>query len=217
MKNLYLYPLILPIIFVTACGASSGLQVASTSSNNTLSIEVQLIVGTIRLEGTEQAVTAEQSKELLPMWQVYRELTNSSTAAQEEIDGLVEQIQETMTSDQVNAITAMELTQSDIFSLIQEQDISIEQPQRNSSGSSTQSNTNFAPPDGGMAGGPADIGMAEGAPPGGGLGDMGGAVPSVSMDQTQNAGASSSPGGTAGILTDLIDALIQYLEQVAGF
>jgi hypothetical protein len=56
-----------------------------------------------------------------------------------------------------------------------------------------------------------------GAPPDGGIGDTGDTVPVVSTDQGQDAGASSGYGGTAGIPTVLIEALIQHLEQMAGF
>ncbi|PJH74752.1 MAG: hypothetical protein CO064_10305, partial [Anaerolineae bacterium CG_4_9_14_0_8_um_filter_58_9] len=58
--------------------------------------------------------------ELLPLWQEYNELTRSDTAAQAEIDAVVAQIQETMTPQQVQAITDMKLTQQDEFSLMQE-------------------------------------------------------------------------------------------------
>jgi hypothetical protein len=52
-------------------------------------------------------------------WQVYQELSQSDTAAQAEIDGLVEQIEETMTADQMQAITAMNITQQDVFTAMQ--------------------------------------------------------------------------------------------------
>jgi hypothetical protein len=214
MNKPTLYVLTFLFLVLTACNASNRPQPASATASDTLPIETQLVIGTLQLEGTEQAVTGEQAKELLPMWQVYQELNSSSTAAQAEIDGLVEQIQETMTSDQMNAITTMELTQSDIFAFIQEQEISVGGSQRSSS--STQSSGGIAPPDGGGAP-PEAVMIGGGAPPDGGIGDMGDTVPVVSTDQGQDAGASSGLGGTASIPTVLIEALIQHLEQMAGF
>ena len=98
MNKQPIYVLTLLILILTACNASNGPQLASASSNN-------------KLDGTEQAVTSKQAQELLPMWQVYQDISNSSTAAQSEVDGLVEQIQETMSAGQMQAITVMNLTQ----------------------------------------------------------------------------------------------------------
>jgi hypothetical protein len=97
------------------------------------------VVGTLQLEGTEQAVTSEQAQELLPMWQVYQDISNSSTAAQSEIDGLVEQIQETMSAGQMQAITVMNLTQQDVSATIQAQNITA----RSGGGQSSNSGRHF--------------------------------------------------------------------------
>jgi hypothetical protein len=204
------------VFFLTACGSSSGLQPGSTASEDTLSTETQLILGTLKLGGTEQAVTTDQAKELLVMWQVYQELNSSGTAAQAEIDGLLEQIQETMTAEQVTAISAMNLTQKDVFALVQEHEAGMGQSQR-SSNNTSQSNGGFTPPDGSMAGisSSPDGGMA-GAPPVGDLGDMGGAGPSTSTGQSQTTGAGPGVETSAGVPTALVDTLIQYLEQVAS-
>ena len=208
--------LILLFLLLTACGGSSQLQPASASSN-ILSIETQLILGTPKLEETDQALTSEQAKELLPMWQVYQDISNSSTAAQEEVDGLIEQIQETLSTGQMQAITEMNLTQQDVFTALQAQNISA------SSGggqSSSFSGVSFGPPDGGMpGGGPPDAGMGGGALPDGGMGEMAGmdnAGPSTSADQSQETEASPGLGRSANVPPVLIDALIQYLEQIAS-
>jgi hypothetical protein len=178
------------------------------------------VVGTLKLDGTGQSVTAAQANDLLVMWQVYQDLINSDTAAQEEIDGLVEQIQETMTTDQMSAIKAMGLTQQDIFAVMQEQGGDFVQAQRSDS-----ETFSFSPNSGGGpgGGGPPDGGMAGGAPPDGGMGGdmgaMGGAGPGTSTDQSQSTGTGSGAGrsaGSAGVPTALVDALIQYLQQIAS-
>jgi len=204
------------ICFLTACGASSGPQSASAIQNETLSMEIQLVLGTLQLEGTNQAITGEQAKELLPMWQVYQSLTSNGAAAQAELDGLVEQIQETMTAGQTETIAAMNLTQQDIFGLMQEQGVGLNQAQTGTS--AAQGNAGFTPPDGGLnSGTPPDAGMAGGAPPDAGIDGMGVTGPVVSTNQSQGAEASTSVERSAGIPSVLVQALIQLLEQKAEF
>lgn len=213
MKKTPHFTLALLLLLLTACSTSNASQLAPTLSSDELPIETQLIMGTLQLEGTQQAVTSAQAQELLPMWQVYLSLNSDSGAAQAEIDGLVTQIQETMTSDQMGAISAMGLTQSDVFALMQEHGLGMGQARQ--SNSTTQNSGGFTPPEGGdMAGGPpSDAGMAAGGPPDSGMGDSGS---SVNTEQSQETGASSSPGGGAVTSVALVNTLIQYLEQIAN-
>jgi hypothetical protein len=156
------------VFFLAACGSSSGPQPGSSTTDSAISTEAQLILGTLKLDDTELAVTAGQADELLVMWQVYLELSSSSTAAQAEIDGLVDQIQELMTAEQMESIAAMNLTQQDVFAAIQENG-DMGNPVQSSSSSTTPSDGGFTPPDAGMAGPPDGGG---GAPPDGGMAGM---------------------------------------------
>jgi hypothetical protein len=226
MKKTFLITLLIFALTLTACsGTASASQAGSTQANFTqesasLPTATQLVVGTLKLEGTDQAVTSDQAKELLMLWQVYQELSNNDTAAQAEFDGLIDQIQGTMTTEQMQAITAMKLTQSDVNALMQEKGLSVGQPQQSSSGSgsssSTQSGGGSAPSAGGMAGGPPDAGMAGGAPPDGGMAGMVGAGSTNSTSKTQSTGTGLSTGRSAGVPSALVDTLIQVLEQKAG-
>jgi len=85
-----------------------------------LSVRSQLMLGTLRLEDTELAVTAEQAAELLPLWQVSQSMTRTGTGAEEEVAAVLDQIQEAMTPAQVQAIAAMRLTRADNQALAQE-------------------------------------------------------------------------------------------------
>ena len=155
MKNLLITILLLFSISLTACSpALSGITDDTAQANDDMSIETKLVVGTIKLEDTDQTVTNEQAKELVTMWQVYEALINSETTAQAEVDSLMDQIQETMTADQLKTITAMNLTQQDAVALIQEKGLTTEQIQVNGSdSSSSQTDGGFSPPEGGdMAG-----------------------------------------------------------------
>src|SRR5512143_873688 len=86
------------------------------------------------LDSTSQAVTQEQAAELIPLWQVYKQLTSSDTAAQAELDGLSTQIKEAMTAEQLKAISDLKLTQSDMMSYMQQA-----RPQSKQQGSSSSS------------------------------------------------------------------------------
>jgi hypothetical protein len=80
-----------------------------------LPLAESLLIGTLKLQGTSNAVNATQAAALVPLWQAYAQLTSSNTAAQAEIDAVVSQIQTTLTPAQVSAITAMKLTRQDMF------------------------------------------------------------------------------------------------------
>ena len=222
MKKILLATLTILTLILTACSASSTTpQAGPTTQEVTLPLATQLIVGTFKLEGTSQAVTTEQAKELLPMWQVYQDLLTSDTAAQEEVDGLVEQIQETMTAEQTQAITDMKLTQRDIFTLMQEKGLGLGGEQRNNSGGNSTGNGNnsggnggFTPPDGG--------GFPAGGPPDGG-GFPGGDFPGGNQSRNNSNGNSQSGTDTTttakpqiNAAAVLLDPLIEFLNQKAG-
>jgi hypothetical protein len=114
-------------LLLAACGGAAN-QAGSTTETTTsssaqgsssLSKVNKLLVGTLKLEDTDQAVTIDEASQLLPLWQAYRSLSSSQTAAEEEVDALLNQIQSTMTTDQVNAIEAMNLTNTDMLDLMQ--------------------------------------------------------------------------------------------------
>jgi hypothetical protein len=210
MKKLLVMTLILLTLTLTACGsASTGLQTATVSPAGSLPTVTQLIVGTFKLDGTDTAVTAAQAKELLPLWQVYSELLTSDTATQEEIDGLVAQLQETMTTDQMQAIKDMNLTQQDVMTVMQEQGAGVSSAVKDTSGTTSSTGGGIGPPDGGG-------GMSMGAPPDGG-GMAGGMSTGSQTSGTGNstatvAGQAQAGGGTS----VLLEALIKLLKSKAG-
>ncbi len=198
------------ILTLTACGTSSGANPASGSqagsSAGELPAATQLILGTIRLEGSAQAVTAKQAADLLPLWQTMKVLMSSDTAANEEKEALVAQIQETMTAQQMQAITDMHLTRADMAGLLQQEGTasrsqSSSSQSRNSSGNSRRT---FGP-GGGFAGGPPDGGFTGGP----GLGGQ-----NVSAEQIATAQAARQTGNV--ISPALINAVIEYLQKKAG-
>ena len=203
MKKVY-FLLVLLVLILSACGSSStNTPVSSTSSD--MPSETQLAVGTLKLAGTEQDITSEQAQELVVLWQVYRELGESDTAAQAEVDGLIVQIQDTMTTEQMEAITEMQITQQDVFTAMQGVAVA---------SNDTAGDTVSLPSSGGMPAGasPAD----GGAPPDGGMSpDMSGAVPASSVDASQSVQAGTQ--SITDVPTALVEAVIQSLQQkIAG-
>jgi hypothetical protein len=117
------------MLVLTACGSKANASAPSNGgsssndgnsgfTNQPLPLVGQLLVGTFKLEGTANAVDAQEATQLLPLWQAYSQLLTSNTTAQAEVDALVSQIQDTMTPQQVQAITAMKLTRQDEFTLM---------------------------------------------------------------------------------------------------
>ncbi len=119
--------LLVTSLLLAACGGTSGQKSTGTEStansgsqgSTALSKVNMLLVGTLKLDGTNQAVTKDEAAQLLTLWQAYLSLSNSQTAAEAEVDALVNQIQSTMTADQVKAIQEMNLTNTDMMNLMQ--------------------------------------------------------------------------------------------------
>lgn len=205
MNKLFFSALAIFAITLTACNSLSTVTPGNTTKQ-ALPVETQLAVGTLKLAGTDQDISSEQAQNLVVYWETYQELSQRDTAAQEEMDALVTQIQETMTSDQMQAITDMNITQQDVFASMQ--GVTVDS---SNSGNSTVSVPSGSSSGGGMpAGGPpADGG---GVPPDGGMpGDLGGTASGSS--QVQSSATGSSSAGIANIPPALVEAVIQSLQQ----
>jgi hypothetical protein len=230
MKKLTLTLLTILTLTLTACGsAANGTDPASVPQNGApageLPVATQLILGTLTLEETENAVTPEQAAQLLPLWQTLQVLSESDTAADQETEALVTQIQETMTAGQMQAITDMNLTREDMMSIMQEQGLAMggapaggqsNNPQGgnpNGGGFGSDEFPSGAPPQGGFPGG---------GPGGGGPGGGGGQGSGLTPDQIATAQARRAENGGDGFgdlsttPAPLIQAMIQWLQEKAG-
>ena len=129
MKKISFALFVIMALILTACATPAGAATQANStqvpgganafSNVPLSPASKLALGTLNLKTTSYAVTAEQATTLLPLWEGLRSLSQSTTFSQVEYDALVKQIQDSMTPDQTNAITGMNLTQADIGKTMQ--------------------------------------------------------------------------------------------------
>jgi len=79
--------------------------------DNALGVTQQLSLGTMKLEGTPNAVTAEQAAKLLLFWQ---SMQSGSIQNATEAGAVYKQIEATMTPAQMKAIVDMKLTRTDL-------------------------------------------------------------------------------------------------------
>ena len=123
MKTLKTFVIILSLaVMVAACGAApapaqpAAAPAAASSGGlvenypDALSVRNQLALGSLRLEGTANAVTAAQAAKLLPLWQALKALAANSTSATEEVTAVQNQISAAMTPAQISAIAGLKLT-----------------------------------------------------------------------------------------------------------
>jgi len=223
MKKSTIVLMLALILALTACNGNtaSAQQANSNQTTNTpaeLPLASKLVIGSFKLEGTGNAITAEQAAQLLPLWEVYVQLTSSDTAAQQEITALAQQIEETMTTEQMTAINAMNLTQQDVFTVMQEQGVQLSNRQQTQGSSSQQSGNNFGPPSGGSGEFVRPEGGGQGGGPGGGSGGFSGGQ-NISPEQIATAQARRSENGGGGGFqlnstpSQLVEALIKLLQE----
>jgi len=101
-------------------GESYSSAVLDTSYDGALSVSNQLALGTIELEKTENAVTPEQAKSLLPLWQALQ----GGVTAQVEVNAVLKQIEGAMSQEQLQAIAATQLTREDMGAWMQKEGLS---------------------------------------------------------------------------------------------
>lgn len=129
-----------------------------------LSVQSQLAVGTLLLEDTELAVDETQAADLLPLWRAAQSLMSSDTAAALEIEAVYNQIQDTMTSEQISTIAEMELTEEALATMLEEGELFFDRGGF-AGGRGEGDDDQFTPPEGGFPGRPG------GGIPGGGPGE----------------------------------------------
>ena len=213
------------------------------SYDGALAASSQLVLGTLKLEETANAVTPEQAATLLPLWQALQ----GGVTAQAEVDAVLKQIEGTMTQEQLATIAEMQLTQEDMRAWMEEQGVGMGggMPEGGAFGDmSEEERANMRAtmeaggmPEGGGPGGGAfgDMseeerasmratmeagGMPEGGPGGGAFGDMS-EEERASMRATMEASGGGMPGRPAGgggrqfgpLMTPLIEVLTERAAE----
>lgn len=180
---------------------------------DSLSISTQLAMGTILLEESELAVDETLASEILPLWEVVQSLNNSETAAAAETEAVLNQIQDTMSPAQVQAIADMNLTSDSMTEMFESGAIAFGggMGRGQEAGSGMTLPEGFTPGQGGngFAGG-------IGAPGGGGPGGFGGGQLSEEEMATRRAEITSEDGLAAIQDRAVVGAVIRLLQTKTG-
>jgi hypothetical protein len=220
MKKAPLLIILFVLLFVlTACGSgnastnTAGSGNASTNSfrsgaaSTPLDAESKLALGTLKLEGTKQAIDPKMAANLIPLWQLLYQLKSSTSSAPQEVTAVVDQIKATMTPVQVSTINNMTLSQADIFTAFQQ-----------ANGSSGTTSTGTSGSTGRNRGGGnfiIAVGPGGGGPPGGGGFPGGGAGGGVSTSSTQTPAqvAQAAQARQNAVSSLLINQVIKLLQS----
>jgi hypothetical protein len=219
------------IILLAACSAAAPTSTSSEAANQTAAAPVEgtpglfgevptltrLLIGTVRLDETAYAVTPEQARSFIPLWQAVVSLSSSDTTASAEMTALEKQIERTFTSEQTGAMDAMQISRADLQSAGEALGITF------GAGDRSDSNGTPSAPRGDASGGGFVIGG--GAPPeggfvpGGGLGPGGaggfGGPQNLTTEQLATMEARRASRPSLDVPTPLIEALIRWLEARA--
>jgi len=201
----------LTLILVACDGANSAANTATTALNedypDALPIQTQLTLGILKLEETDLAVDTEQAAELLTLWQAIRSLSSSDITAEGEIEAIVNQILDTMSSEQLETIAAMELTQEGILELTQELGIARGGDWTGEGDPRSSAPDGIVPGSGGGPGGGMGGGLG-----GGGFGELSGDLDPEQIATFQAERAEKRSSGDLFSMF-LINPLIQMLEE----
>jgi hypothetical protein len=115
IRNTLLVTFLAAALLLTACGSQ-----ASARPGFVITPETKLALGTMKLEGTPQAVDKATATKLLPLWQLLQQLSTGTSTAPQEITAVLDQIQATMTPAQSQAIDSMQFTQADFQAAFQQ-------------------------------------------------------------------------------------------------
>lgn len=225
MKKISFYLLtIILVLILAACGSVTSDTNPNTGENrNTadgrtfeIPLETQLMLGTVKLDETAYAIDSEQAADLLPLWKALRSLSGSDTTAQAEVEAVFNQIQDTMTTDQIDTIEDMDLTMADMAGVAEILGVEFGlggggrfgdiTPEMQETMQAMRESGEFPGGGGGFGGGQ---GRGGGQGPGGGFGGD-------EVDPSVRETAIAERGGTFnrgfGINTELLDAVIDFLE-----
>lgn len=109
----------LAVSLIYACAPTSAVETAPASLASTYltveysdaaNIRSQLAYGTLKLVDTSKAITPEQARTLIPLWQAIVSLSGDTTTATEELTAVQDQITAALTAEQLQAIAGMQIT-----------------------------------------------------------------------------------------------------------
>jgi TolA-binding protein len=222
-KILFGILIVIPLLSLAGCGSKNtadagpqtgmngqGGQEFMNADPSSIPLQKKLGIGTLKLEGTDLAVTSEQAKTLLPLWKALKSLSSDTNTTAEEINALNRQIEESMTADQIQEIKNMTWTSDEMRRLIQK----FGGMQANAQPASTEIASNPRQNNGGFGGGP---GGGMGGPPMGGGGGMmplgGGANPENPASARTAVPGQAERREAGGMNLMFVEPVIQLLES----
>jgi hypothetical protein len=176
-------------------GASQGMGNGDPGAR---SGQPQLMVGMLGLEGTELALNATQATSILPALTGLQEEITAGSVTQEKMVELDAYIRSILSTEQIDAITAMDLTQESMTTILEPYGITLPAQMGGGNGGGGPQGT---PPSGDPGG---QGSMPQGTPPGGGGNPQGGGP------------GGGRGGGMDSLPTGLLEALIQLLQTRAA-
>lgn len=207
-KMIFSWMLVALCISLTACG-SSVVPVGTPSTSSGLILQDKLGLGIIQLAETDLAITSQQAADLLPLWKAVKTLKTDQTYSQAETLALYQQIEKSLTQEQIQAINDLNWSQAELSALTQKYAATAPQ---NTASQSTSTTTGAA------EGQPMDAPMGGGGAP---AGDMGGDMP-VEM-QSGNTQTQTTPQAVKSIASVSVnlnllvaDTVVTLLQKSAG-
>lgn len=191
-------------------GSADPAQAAATGQPRDLPQSMKLILATFKLDDTQHPLTAEQAAAMLPLWKALKALTGSDTAAPQEVQAVLNQIEAGLTPEQVAEVQAMNLSFQDVRALSEKLGL------RTGFGGgdpSVMATMQAARQSGGGPGGPGGMpfpgGPGGGPPPGEG---------GISREARQTAQARNGGQGGGGLRLSpaMLDAVIKFLQAKAA-
>ena len=186
--------------------------------------QAQFVYGVFQLEENDLAVSTEQANTLLPLLTSLQELTsvnmggrpdennteqtapdeNAMQEQQEQLQDLMTQISAVLTTEQLESINSMEITQEIMQAVMEKYGVEMAVGGQGGPGQGGPGGNGEQPAQGGET--------QQGTPPEGG---QGGNPPAGDADQT---GQGLNPGGRGGMNVSpaLLEALIQLIQERAG-
>jgi len=124
-----LFSLMVIVLMASACAPTTSSSTEPTSVagaylnteyDDAANLRSQLAFGIIKLTDTTVLINQEQAQQLIPLWQGIIALSGDSTTASEELIAIQDQITQTLTIEQLNAIAEMQITNADLDSFYAE-------------------------------------------------------------------------------------------------
>ncbi len=113
---------------VEATPTSLASAYLSSEYTDAANVRSQLAYGTIKLEDTSNAITAEQAKAMIPLWQAIISLSGDTTTASEELTAVQDQLTAILNETQLQSIAEMQITNADLNEFYAQYGVSLPTP-----------------------------------------------------------------------------------------